>query len=576
MARGHRLFILVVVVWAAASSSAAAQVRQSIDQRVDGRVLDANNQVGAGGYNAPQNFLYPNAANLFITGNVTGGRAFRGFSPVRDPSSLLLSLPTASLGAFQRDSIGLDDVMVGRSQAVVSPFYLPSSTVTSVGRPGVGFAPTSPGAAGNAFAVPRVDLFTGRPLNLYSGLNANQSPQTVTGLDTRFLPRPTLTTTPLGDNGESFQNYPLADSPLFGLARGPGFGSRDSTAPGLPGYQAYAPGVGAGEVPGTARNEARYRSGLVGRLFETGARGAASDLTATLFGNPGQRDLLAPPPSTEGLAPLTTPIGGEPRQGSGRTAEPSRPTPLEPTQPAAAKPTPSTPGNLADWASTRRSVYQDFRRAVQWSSAYPRAGEAAPEEPGAEKPASAGRFDPSQSYAQQLLQQAPKSFAGEVETDVNVRVRRAEALMREDEFYHAAAQYAIAATLAPDDPLMLLGQGHAYLAAGDYLSAVYYLTHGLERFPEVAHFRLNLYDFVSDPNILDIRRADLETKLERREDYRLRFLLGYAEYYGGLREFGLPQLRRAAEEAPAGSFIARFPKILEGVEPAGGAAEERD
>ena len=57
----------------------------------------------------------------------------------------------------------------------------------------------------------------------------------------------------------------------------------------------------------------------------------------------------------------------------------------------------------------------------------------------------------------------------------------------------------------------------------------------------------------------------LET--ERQKGCR-HFLLGYAEYYIGLPKFGLPNLEKAADLAPEGSTIARFPAMLEASRPA--------
>lgn len=577
MSGSRGFWILSVVAFSAWSLPAAAQVRGPIDHRVDGRALDASNQLGAGGYNASQNQYRFNAGNLVITGNVTGGRAFRGFSPIRDSSSLFMSLPTSRLGHFQRDSIGLGDVMAGRSQAVASPFYLPSSTATGAGGFGGGFSPTMPGRRQTAFVVPRVDLFTGKSLSLSAGLNPGSFKPTAETLDPRFLPRQQVITSPYGRDVGTFQSLPaplptdanvlssrrLADSPVFGL----------------PDYQSDPPGRRWGNRAGAQAGRTRSRASLLDRLYDTDTAGSPFEFAPTLFNEAERRDLLTDrstrtpgegamssarllePPSSSGRStqPLTTPIGGEPAQGVAANTEGLRPAPYDPSE----------------FIPAGRSVYQDFQRAVQWTKTHSDSLEPGPEgetEDAAEgvsdgEEAPAGGFDVSVSYVLQILNQSPKSMAGTLETDLNVRIRKAEALMRQGEFYNAAAQYAIAASLEPGDPLLRLGQGHAYLAAGDYLSAVYFLTQGLERFPEVARFRLDLYDFVSDPNVLDIRRADLETKLEKQDDYRLRFLLGYAEYYGGLKKFGLPQLRRAAEDAPADSVIARFPRMLEDVSP---------
>ncbi|MCK4661106.1 MAG: hypothetical protein KAV82_16420 [Phycisphaerae bacterium] len=563
----HRFAILVVFMWVGLALPSAAQVGGPIDHRVDGRVLDANNRVGSGGYNAPVNSFNPNASNLMITGNVTGGRAFRGFSPIRDPNSFYISLPTSSLSGFQRDSIGLADVTAGRSQAVASPFYLPSSTVTSVGGLGATTFQTTPGTMGRAFAVPRMDLFTGKPLTLDAGLNPSRFTPSAASLDPRFLPRKTINTSLLGDGAEVFSSRRLAQSPLFGLPRGVGTENAELSMAALLEYQASLPGVLPAD---TRRGQKRDRPGMLEHLFDSETTNLAWELAPTLFGDGGQRDLLAgrsvwdqEQDEAQGsgvgrrsasrgmVVPLTTPsVAGESEEGIAGIADSSRQAAEE----------------TAEFAPARRSVFEDFRGAVAWSESHPEYFAPATEESAdaGAKTITAERFDASVSYVRQILSQAPQSFAGVVDSDLNVRIRKAESLMHDGEFYNAAAQYSIATMLAPDDPLPRLGQGHAYLAAGDYLSAVYHLTRGLERFPEVAHFRLDLYEFVSDPSILDIRRADLETRLEKREDYRLRFLLGYVEYYGGLKEFGLRQLKHAAQAAPADSIIARFPDILSG------------
>jgi hypothetical protein len=132
---------------------------------------------------------------------------------------------------------------------------------------------------------------------------------------------------------------------------------------------------------------------------------------------------------------------------------------------------------------------------------------------------------------------------------VNRLIVNAELEARRGEFYRAADLYAAAARMDRRNPLIRLGHGHTLLFAGDYLSATFHLTRGLREFEMLPYFDIDLSTFAPDPNLLDIRRADLERRLEQQENYRLRFLLGYAEYYSGLKQFGLPNLRKAADDA---------------------------
>jgi hypothetical protein len=114
-----------------------------------GNVLDANSRVGSGGFNAPRPLRDFNAANRIMTGNVAGGMAFQGFSPIRDPNSLFLGntmgsgllnrgtnsgLPSNYLDNFRRDSFNLEDYRrAGTGWNGMTPYHSPWSTVLNTG-----------------------------------------------------------------------------------------------------------------------------------------------------------------------------------------------------------------------------------------------------------------------------------------------------------------------------------------------------------------------------------------------------------------------------------------------------------
>jgi hypothetical protein len=64
--------------------------------------------------------------------------------------------------------------------------------------------------------------------------------------------------------------------------------------------------------------------------------------------------------------------------------------------------------------------------------------------------------------------------------------------------------------------------------------------------------------------IVDIRRADIMQRLQRHDDARLRFLLGYIEIHTGSRELGMRNLEQAAELAEIGSILKRLPVLVRG------------
>lgn len=71
----------------------------------NGSALDANQQVGSGGYNQSAARVDYRARNLLITGNVAGGRAFQGDIGYTAPGTFQGSLGSDSLFNFRRDSV---------------------------------------------------------------------------------------------------------------------------------------------------------------------------------------------------------------------------------------------------------------------------------------------------------------------------------------------------------------------------------------------------------------------------------------------------------------------------------------
>ena len=78
---------------------------QAQTQVQGGSAHDANQQVGSGGYNRAGEQVDYRARNLLITGNVGGGRAFRGAINYSADGSFQGSLGSDSLFNFRRDSV---------------------------------------------------------------------------------------------------------------------------------------------------------------------------------------------------------------------------------------------------------------------------------------------------------------------------------------------------------------------------------------------------------------------------------------------------------------------------------------
>lgn len=535
-------------------------VRGQIDRRVQpgqpqpGHALDSNAQVGSGGFNLDRPGLgYINSANAIATGNVTGLGAFHsdtfglgesrfgGLSGlgigtmVQDPSQFRANLPSAGISDFQRRSFGLVDLRQQPPSATpfgAQPYYGPTESVVNIGgiqrgqnQPGTSTPltpftrltdPNAPGAAAPG-------LPTGVPDPQDRRVVApNSLDQPAPGFVQRPL-NPAMNATEPAGYQRPYLN--AVDSPIFGPSAGEGPRTTPNVA-----ERSYEARVGGPPRPAAERMEPAP---------------PVQSPTVLPAGIP-----LAPPPEVAS--------GGSPAEGAGQT-----------------------PGNLgsdrfADLygaARTARSVEPGYAELVERPAGAARP--TAPEAPGASEATAAGvneqrqpdfklRLSRAAAWAEDLLSRPVQTFVGTGNNALNGYLRAAEEAMHAGDFYRAAGQYGLASMIDPENPLPMLGRGHALAAAGDYVSAVHYIVQGIVRFPEITVFRLDLTTLLGRPDVFDLRRADLEKQLIRDESHEMRFLVGYLEYYSGMADIGLQNIERAAKEAPKDSIIARFPELLSG------------
>ncbi len=465
-----------------------------------GNVLDANPRVGSGGLNYGARRYDVNLGNQIVTGNVAGGLGFRGFSPVRDPSSLFFTnysspfyggtgllgvyapysgLPSDRLTVFNRESVSVSALRQGYTPGRLrpTPYYSPSSTVADTGA-------------------------------LIAGLNRPGSSQ----LASPYSPaRPDLRIVP--------------KNPLETAA--PAAGSLLSVAPRLV-------RIDTGQALAGPVNSRLMSSRLFGAVREVPVEFLAAQAERYSGGAlavPPPQDVAPEPPEPRG-APGQQPAPEGPEapvseeQGAVRLRMPSEASSL-----AAAGPNSMLRGTAGPLA---RGLPGTPDRMTQ-AQAEARAGA----RPGAGPPLSEAEFT------------GPiRSFVGTQATAFNQQLDQAEDLLKQGQFYRAAETYTVAQTIDPDNPLPLLGRSVALLAAGDYMSSANSLFTAIRLFESRVALQVDWSALVPAENLLAQRRADLEKRLQVFDDFRLRFLLGYLQFSTGQVNAGLFNMERAAANAP--------------------------
>ncbi len=497
------------------ATAAMGQVRQI----QTGRALDANPMVGTGGYNAARPVADGINNNLIITGNVTGGRSFQGFSPIQNPNAILTPIPSSSLSNFVRDSVGLPSIQSGVSGYTPEIFFAPSQTAVT------------------------------------SGEIAAQS---------------SLQRIPSGAYRVGQYQYQVPIQPLTGTEQ---FGGIATELPNArpawrpTGVGIFRPDILVGQQPGQQADIA------------LATPQPPPQAEQALPARPGQQELE--PGMQEGEPTMARPLQVQP-PGAFESAQPGMQTPQ------AEQTASSLLAEMRQYTETLREQAQQREREGEQAIPAPlgdRLGQPADLslDAAARRPADelrigrTGRTEGQQArmrselthlQASELLKQrlaTPiRTLAGQRRTQIDNLLARAEELMSQGEYYRAAATYSSIINTTPDNPLAWMGRANALLAAGEYVSAYLALQQAIERYPRMLLFDFDLPSLVGNREVLDVRRAELERTLETQDDYRIRFLLGYLEYFGGLPGIGLETIQQAAQAAPADSIVPEAYRILAG------------
>jgi len=545
-----------------------APVTAQLGRVEDGRAGDANLRVGSGGRNLPRRAPLRGYGNEIISGNITRGRHFRSDSPISATTDFGAQLPSAALDNFRRDSIGYDDIQSGQPSYLPRPYYSRTGTVPTAGALSSGFRPSG--------VRPRPRSYIHLPSDPLGQRTRRLQPYS---REIRISPtsdRPNPTPSPEASDFERTHDAPLTRSALFGVAPDPARTVLESYSarPSRTREAGTSPYSRLRAVPGGPTRRETDRQPVTAEERRR-ALPAGSALDRLLGRGRAAVPLPTPPsagadrttqgPETDQKRPASEMRSYTETTAAGQ-AEPARPGEAPPETPEEAKgdvyrmmrmaastimkPIAPPPDDTTAAPRAPRATAAELERADEAEPAQPT--------PPPRRP----RASEQQDELQELLARPVATFAGEAKTLANEAFKEAEKRLTAGRFFDAVTSYDIARAADPGNPLVWIGRGHALVGAGDYLSASASLEKGLMRFPEITRFQIDLKAFLGHGDILDIRRADLEHRLDQKENYRFRFLLGYLEYYSGLEKFGLANLKQAAKEAPTTSIIAKFPKLL--------------
>jgi tetratricopeptide (TPR) repeat protein len=560
-----RLAAAVVVASLAVPASASAQyVRNQ-----DGGGADRNPRLGSGGRNnagvntgyGAYNNPYSGYGNAVVTGNVTGGRAFRGSLGYGDPRAFRDGTSGDDFDSFLRDSAGvttggqlIDNASAGNSRA----FY----SATGVANPPPGFVRT-PG--NNAFVAPRLsdlsaDLGDRRQLIESSpavvgaggGVGFNAGAAAVGGQDLTGLQR----TSPLArffTGGVSDVDTRVDTTRLNAMDQVDAAALRDTPEALVLGGRL----TGANDELTLADAGGRSLSDFT-RLGRDDRLSRLDGRTLRDLGTELLRDEEGNRLEDEALQQLML---------QARTPDTRVDARVDPNAPAAAdaarlEEVVDRGGadpvlRLAD-PSEQSAQYAQLRRRLDrfandpFSEVLRPAGLRSPE-PGEELnlpglPGEGGNALPPGLPLNTTPSTRPAAQERNVPADPPVAISSfaegvtsptlkslltdAERLMADGQYVTAVARYEAAARLVPNQPLVDAGLGTAELAAGYYRRSAATLRRAFETHPELTMARVDAAKIIGDERMIEIA-DDLRQLAQNDRQARPQFLLAYLTYGAG-------------------------------------------
>jgi tetratricopeptide (TPR) repeat protein len=441
-----------------------------------------------------------NAGNDIVTGNVGGGREFRGVVPYGSSTYIQAPQNSSNIDSFIRRSTG-SPYTTDRSPGVVQPYYSPYQSVSSLSSRSPGNYSSS---SSSALQLPQMS-----PLKKPSefGLVPLEEARQLQQQKTSTLPQTVESATP---ESLAYSNYrPLTSTPL--------------------------------------EMESYISEQIKSTLYPTEQQAQGEEKQPSALEKLSQSEVLKKSPF-EPTAQPTQP------QEPGKIFEPVEPGLLseQASREAAAK-APTV------FDLMQKTLQDEFQKTLREREAAKGVVPEANQPSEANAPGTTASISPAMAKA---IVGYSTTFATKATDRFNELMKAAEAYIKQKQYYKAADAYSLAAVYQPGNPLPYAGKAHALFGAGEYMSSAYFLSRAIEIFPDYTRFKIDLPAIFGDKDLLEKRIADIKEWQERTQSPELQFLLAYIYLETGQLEMAQRMTNGALVNMPQSRALQTLDRVI--------------
>ena len=153
-----------------------------------------------------------------------------------------------------------------------------------------------------------------------------------------------------------------------------------------------------------------------------------------------------------------------------------------------------------------------------------------------------------------------KSFA---EAKLSEYMMRARRYLKEGKYYKAADTFTLAAIYDSGNGEIFANKAVALFAAGEYMSASFFLTRGLTLSPEYARRRIDITEMLGGRDVIDDRLVEMNEWVKKSGSGELSFLMAYIYRNIGNTVMARTHISMAARKLPDDEAVKLLQKAID-------------
>jgi len=169
------------------------------------------------------------------------------------------------------------------------------------------------------------------------------------------------------------------------------------------------------------------------------------------------------------------------------------------------------------------------------------------------------------AYTKQYIRTAEpgEHFDSFLENKFRENLGKADNLLKNAKYYRAANAYTTAAAYNPQSVSALAGKAHALFGAGEYLSSSLFLARALQMNPDYARQEIDIVAKMGGRDIIETRIAEVEGWIKKNENPDLHFLAAYFCYRLDRLHKAQEHINAAKEKLPDAIVYDILKKIID-------------